>query len=74
MEDERNTEGGVYEKMATVVKKAPGETDDKLIAKFRKKVVADQILIELKEREFYKPPSLKKKERLAAIRRMRKKR
>jgi len=60
--------------MATVVKKAPGETDDKLIAKFRKKVVADQVLIELKEREFYKSPSLKKKERLAAIRRMRKKR
>jgi small subunit ribosomal protein S21 len=60
--------------MAIVVKKALGESDDKLIAKFRKKVAADQILIELKEREFYKPPSLKKKERLAAIRRARRRR
>lgn len=61
--------GGVYEQMATVVRKAPGETEDKLIAKFRKKVLADQILIELREREFYKPPSLRKKERLASLKR-----
>jgi len=55
--------------MATVVRKTPGDTEDKLIAKFRKKVAADQILIEIKEREFYKPPSVRKKERLAALRR-----
>jgi len=53
--------------MATVVRKAPGESDESLIAKFRRKVLADNILLELKEREFYKPPSLKKKERLAAL-------
>lgn len=55
--------------MATVVRKAPGDTEDKLIAKFRRKIQAEQILIELKEREFYKPPSVKRKERLAALKR-----
>lgn len=55
--------------MATIVRRGPGDTEDKLIAKFRKKVLADQILPEIKEREFYKPPSVRKKERLAALRR-----
>jgi len=55
--------------MATVVRKAPGESDESLIAKFRRKVLADNILQELKEKEFYKPPSLKKKERMATLRR-----
>jgi len=57
--------------MATIVRKAPGESDESLIAKFRRKVLADNILLELKEREFYKPPSLRKKERLAALKRRR---
>lgn len=57
--------------MATVVKKAPGESDESLIAKFRRKVLADNILLEVKEREFYKPPSVKKKERLAALKKRR---
>ncbi len=57
--------------MATVVKKAPGETDESLIAKFRRKVLAENILLELKEREFYKPPSVRKKERLKALKKKR---
>lgn len=60
--------------MATVVRKAPGDTEDKLIAKFRKKIIVEQVLDEMKEREFYKPPSVRKKERLATIRRSRKRR
>ena len=59
--------------MATIVKKSPGETDDRLIARFRKKVIADDVLNDLREREFYKPPSLRKKERLAVLRRTRRK-
>jgi len=55
--------------MATVVRKAPGESDESLIAKFRRRVLADNILQELKEKEFYKPPSLKRKERMAALKR-----
>lgn len=62
-------EGGVHVKMATIVRKAPGDTDEKLIAKFRRKVQADQIIPELKEREFHKPPSVRRKERLAALKR-----
>ncbi|MBM3205538.1 30S ribosomal protein S21 [Candidatus Shapirobacteria bacterium] len=60
--------------MATVVRKGPGDTEEKLIAKFRKKIISEQLLNELKEREFYKPPSVRKKEKLAAIRRTRKRR
>lgn len=59
--------------MATIVKKSPGETDDRLIARFRKKVIQDDVLNDLREREFYKPPSLRKKERLAVLRRTRRK-
>lgn len=61
-------------RMATVVRKGPGDTEEKLIAKFRKKIISEQLLNELKEREFYKPPSVRKKEKLAAIRRTRKRR
>lgn len=49
--------------MPTVVRKKPGQTDDKLISDFRKKVIDDEILIELKQREFYKKPSLVRQEK-----------
>ncbi len=58
--------------MATVVRKKPGESDDRLIAKFRKKVQAEQLLTEIKDREYYKKPSVKKKEKLAESRRRKK--
>jgi ribosomal protein S21 len=48
----------------TVVRKKPGQSDDKLISDFRKKVISDEILIELKKREFYRKPSLLKQERI----------
>ena len=50
--------------MPTVVRKKPGQSDDKLIADFRKKVLNDEVLIELKQREFYKKPSLVKQEKI----------
>ncbi len=49
--------------MPTVVRKKPGQSDDKLISDFRKKVIDDEILIELKQREFYKKPSLVRQEK-----------
>ena len=52
--------------MATIVKKQPGQTEDQLIALFRKKVLADDILGELKKREFFVPPSRQKYERMKA--------
>lgn len=56
--------------MATIsVKKEPGESDDKLIAKFKKKVVESGILLELKKRERYTKPSRERYERERALRR-----
>lgn len=50
--------------MPTVVRKKPGQSEDKLIADFRKKILADEVIIELKQREFYKKPSLIKQEKI----------
>ncbi len=58
--------------MTTVVKKRPGESEDGLIARFRKKIQAEQLLTELKEQQFHKKPSQEKKERLAPQRRAKK--
>ena len=52
--------------MAIFVKKQPGQTEDQMIAQFRKKILADDILGELKKREFYIPPSRQKYERMKA--------
>lgn len=49
--------------MATYVKKQPGQSDDQMIAQFRKKVLNDDVLGELKKREFYVPPSRQKYEK-----------
>jgi ribosomal protein S21 len=57
--------------MPTVVRKKPGQSDDKLIADFRKKVLSDDILLELKKREFYRKPSLIKQERIKERRKTR---
>jgi len=47
--------------MVVVVKKK-GETEDRLIARFKKKVVDSGILQEARDRQRYKPPSEKRKE------------
>lgn len=50
--------------MATIVRKKPGQTDDKLIADFRKKVLADEIITEFKKREFHRKPSVIKQDKI----------
>jgi ribosomal protein S21 len=55
--------------LPTVVRKKAGQSDDKLIADFRKKVISDEILIELKQREFYRKPSIIKQEKIKERRR-----
>jgi len=45
-----------------VVRKKKGESEDRLIARFKKKVLDEGILLELKERERYKKPAEKRKE------------
>ena len=52
--------GGVLIDM-TYVKAQPGDTSDSLIRKFSRKVIADGILMDLKQREFYEKPAEKRK-------------
>ncbi len=51
------------------VKAQPGDTPDTLIRKFTRKVISENIITELKEKEFYKKPSEKKKERMKMLKR-----
>lgn len=60
--------------MATVVVAGPSDTNDQIIKKFKKKVQQDDILNKLKEKEFYKKPSLVRKEKLAEFRKRKKRR
>lgn len=53
--------------MATFVKKQPGQTEDQLIAQFRKKVLNEEILDEIRKREFYQKPSRERYERERAL-------
>ena len=57
--------------MATIVKAEPGDTTDSVIRKFKKKVQLDEVLITIREKEFYKKPSEIRKEKLAEKRRKR---
>ncbi|MEK7112116.1 MAG: 30S ribosomal protein S21 [Patescibacteria group bacterium] len=60
-----------------VVKKKKGESEDRLIARFRKKTLNEGILLELRERERYKKPAERRKEkkyRIEYMREMEKKR
>ncbi len=46
-----------------IVTKKQGESDDSLLARFRKKTVTSGLLPELRERERFKKPSEKRKEK-----------
>ena len=46
-----------------VVKKKRGESEDKLIARFKKKVINEGLLLELRDRERYKKPAERRKEK-----------
>ena len=43
------------------VKKMPGDSDDSIIRKFSRKVVEEEIIPELRLRQFHAKPSLAKK-------------
>ena len=49
------------------VKKKKGESEDKLIARFRKKVVNEGILFEIREKERYKKPSERRQEKIKRV-------
>lgn len=45
-----------------VIKKNKGESDDRLIARFKKKVLDEGIMLELRERDRFKKPAERRKE------------
>lgn len=57
--------------MTTVIRAKPEESADSVIRRFKKQVLNDDILGELKKREFYRKPSLERKEKMAEIKRKR---
>lgn len=54
--------------MATKVVAQPGESVDALIRKFNKKVQIEGILTEIKKREHYLKPSLKRQQKIQMAR------
>ena len=46
-----------------VVKAKPGESPDRLIARFRKRVIQSGLLLEMRERERHKTDSERRKEK-----------
>ncbi len=57
--------------MATVVRKQPGQSEDQMIAQFKKKVFNEEIIDEIKKREFYQKPSRERYEREKALKKRR---
>lgn len=55
--------------MAIVVKARPGDSNDTVIRQFQKKVLAEGLVQEIRQREYFKKPSELKKEYLAEKRR-----
>lgn len=45
-----------------IIKKKKGETEDKLIARFKQKTIREGVLQEFRDRERYKKPAEKRKE------------
>ncbi|AKM83334.1 hypothetical protein A2422_00705 [Candidatus Woesebacteria bacterium RIFOXYC1_FULL_31_51] len=46
-----------------VVTKKQGESDDALIARFRKKIIMSGLMLELRDKERFKKPSERRKEK-----------
>ena len=55
--------------MTIVVKASPGDSTDSVIRKFQKKVVAEGLVQEIRDRSVYKKPSQRRQEYLAEKRR-----
>lgn len=55
--------------MSIVVRAKPGESSDAVIKKFQKRVVAEGLVQEIRQRSFYRKPSELRQEYLAEKRR-----
>lgn len=54
-----------------VVKAQPGQSSDQVIRAFQKKVLNEDIIGELKKREYYQKPALRRKEKAKLARQAR---
>lgn len=62
--------GGVFLKIMSIVVKAnPGDSNDAVIRKFQRRVIAEGVVQEIRKRESYMKPSQKRQEYLAEKRR-----
>lgn len=60
--------------MATIVRAMDDESPDSVIRRFKKKVLENEILAEVKRREYYRKPSIERKERRKELERLRRRR
>lgn len=51
------------------IEKRPGESIDSALKRFKRECEKEGIIQNMKKHEFYKPPSVLKKERLAEVKR-----
>lgn len=58
--------------MTIIVKAGLQDNTDQVIKKFKKKVLQNDLINKIKEKEFFKKPSLIKKEKLAEKKRLKK--
>ncbi len=60
--------------MAVVVTAGPQDTNDQVIKKFKRQIMSEDLVNKIKERKFYKKPSVLKKEKLSEVRKQKKRR
>ena len=55
--------------MAIIVRKKPGESDDQLVSAFRRKAFNEDVVSEVKDRQYYEKPSTRRHRRKKEIER-----
>ena len=55
--------------MAIIVRKRPGESDDQLVSAFRRKTFREDVVSEVKERQYYEKPSARRHRRKKELKR-----
>jgi len=55
--------------VAIIVRKKPGESDDQLVSAFRRKAFKEDVVSEVKERQYYEKPSARRHRRKKELKR-----
>lgn len=54
-----------------VVRRQQGESEDRLIARFKKRIITEGVLLDYREKERYKSPSERRKEQKYRVKHLR---